>query len=343
MSTSQPKPPTSNTGVITANPQKETEIKIDWLQVTFPVGVSLEFVQALFMGGDWATLERGMYGYRRSVVKGNIRILYDGAKTDMGIHAILSGQGCRELEGYSMVGWQQFLGALLTDGSHITRLDVAIDDYAHILDYATIRKSVADRAITTRYRQFREQISEKLGTAEDIHPGRTMYFGSSKSETMIRIYDKGAEQGEEVERLRVELQTRDEKAMALAREIVEQGPAAIPPIINGLLCFKEKNDGDQQRDRWAAADWWALFLGTMEKVGLTVEPVTRTLEKLITWVAKQVAPSLAVLMCATKGDDDLIFRLIEEGLRRLTKSHRAMILREYQTPEALLALAQAAA
>ncbi len=115
----------------------------------------------------------------------------------MGIHIEASGKGCRELEGDGIViDWSIFLKNIIEAEGKFSRLDVAIDDMTGCLSMPKILTCLNSGLIVSRYKTGRIISGRKLNDAAEL--GSTLYLGSPSSDTMIRIYDKTAESGEEV-------------------------------------------------------------------------------------------------------------------------------------------------
>ena len=307
-------PPYGNTGAQTA--------LIDWLGVTFPEEVTLDSIYK-FIGSDgWAGMERGAMGYRKGLVRGNVRILFDGAE-GMGIHIEASGQGCRELEGDGMVlDWSIFLKNIIEAEGKFSRLDVAIDDRTGCLLMPNILACFNSGLIVSRYKTGRIMSGRKLNDASEL--GNTLYLGSPSSNTIIRIYDKAAENGEEGNHIRVELQTRNDRAYSLGTALAYLGFEEVPGIIRAYLDFKIRSSGSQ-RERWKTQGWWNMFLSGAKKLRLSTAPVVRSVDKSYQWISKQVAPTLAMVLRASGGDLGVFDQLISEGDKRLRPWHKALL------------------
>lgn len=297
---------------------------IDFIQCTFPDGISLQQVKDFLPKADWVELTHGSMGYRRSVSSGDIRLLYDGSK-GMGIHLVVSGNGCRQLEGAGLTDWQEWLNLLIGSGVHFTRFDGAIDDKAGLIDLGQVWKSIQEGSISTHCQTFRQ--IESINTRKG-QPGRTVYIGSTKSEVQMRMYDKAAEQGQAEEEgtwVRVELQTRGKSADTVVRVFIQQGAPVISQVIAGFIQFKEPNTDDSRRDRWQVASWWAEFLRYAEKLSLSVQPMKKTLAEVKEWCMRQVAPTLALMVRAAGGNYGDILELVDNGMERLSRKHLAII------------------
>lgn len=307
-------PPYSDTGAQTA--------LIDWLGVTFPDGTTLAAIYELFDLDGWVTLPKGSMGYRKGLIRGNVRILYDGS-SGMGVHIEASGKGCRELEGDKIVSdWPAFLGVLKNAHGRFSRLDAALDDKSGLLDLDAIASCVDAGEVVSRYK-FSDEFKRKLLQDGSVQ-GRTLYFGSPASDTRVRIYDKAAEQRVAGPWVRVELQSRNDRAELLAAVIVHYGFEEVSGILRGLIDFKVKGT-NSQRERWDTRDWWNTFLNGVKKLRLSTAPAARSIDKSFAWCQRQVAPTLAMIIIAMGGDYEVLEKLVKDGQRRLRPHHKALL------------------
>lgn len=315
-------PPYGNTG---AQPTGS----VDWVGFSFPEGTKVEDVTELLGRGGWVEMAKGWLGYKRGYVRGNVRVLYDGMP-GMGVHVEASGQGCRELEQVGAVNdWRFFLGEVVDLEGKFSRLDIAFDDQAATVEEGRVKlpevvKAIEEGTIVSRYRGWKLEQSGSLKDPEE--QGTTIYFGSAQSDTRIRMYDKAAQLGLLGEHwVRVELQARDGKAHQMARMIATKGVEVVAGVIQGLLDFKVKNEADSNVWRQETVGWWKSFLGAVQRVRLTIRKAQRTAAEAFAWLERQVAPTIAALVEASKGDLRWVGRLARENRWRMKAHHRALI------------------
>jgi len=299
---------------------------VDCLNITFlRPGTTLEEVLSLFGADGWEPLPYGVKRYGKGLVRGPNRIFYDGPER-MGIHVSIPGSGCRDLEARGVVGsnpeaWEKFLGVLLEAGAKPSRLDTAVDDFTGLLSLAVIEAAVRSDNYVSRSDGWHFDESGKKGEASG---GKTANFGKRASQTIIRIYDKKAEQeakGKSVELphwVRVELEKKGNKALQLMRKIAEQGFSAVAASIRSHLEFKEPT-ANAQATRWPIVEWWDTFLCGIEKLTFSTDPITQTIETVYNYVRRQVAPSLG-LIYSLMGSQTLD-ELIAEGCARWKDKH----------------------
>lgn len=131
--------------------------------------------------GAWVE-DSGMFGYEYGAShESGVRVLWS-SDLRMGIHVIFPG---RALSGRDAISIIQKAWAV---GAQFTRIDVCFDDVSDgVTSVAEYAKRYAAGDFEGRARSYRE-ITSSGG-------GHTLYIGSRQSEKMMRIYDKGAEQG----------------------------------------------------------------------------------------------------------------------------------------------------
>ena len=286
-------------------------------------------------GLEWQPRETGAMGYRQALQRGGVTILFDGSE-DMGIHVRVSGDGCRQLEAEGVVtDWRESLSWWLTCGAHVSRLDVAADDRAEsagagVLCFAKMKQAVRDRHYTCRSSRFRFEESGDHNKPGGL--GETIYLGERSSQMFVRIYNKAAEQlqdGGEVafpHWLRVEAEFKKEKAHAMALRIASEGLDAFAGVLRSHLAFREPTE-NEQRARWPVADWWLCFLNHAARAPISLAPLVRTVEETVEWVARQVAPSLAVIVNATGYGWEKLRSLVGYGERRFRSRHLDPLIR----------------
>jgi phage replication initiation protein len=300
----------------------------DWLAITFDGDVDALLPGAKGLG--WVETEHGGYGYKRCRVWGNVRWYYDGTEV-MREHLVITGQGCRELEGAGLVtDWIEFFRRICRSGAHATRLDLAWDDREGVLDMPTIARYLESGHVTCRWRTMDIR---RPGPVGEVAPIQTVYLGSSESETKVRIYDKALEQGLPYGShwIRVELETRHKTAQTFVEVLSGQfgdGLGQAFGYLNNMLQFLEPT-GDTNKSRWPVAVWWAEFIGGMAEAKLSLAPVIRTMDSVFGWLRSQVAPSLALVFAAVGGDRDAfeqtIHELVDNGRARWGPRHLALL------------------
>jgi phage replication initiation protein len=99
-------------------------------------------------------------------------------------------------------------------------------------------------------------------------------------------------------------------------------------IINRYLRFVDK-DEKKRRSDWKMNKQWERFinLGSSRKLTLTTKPEPHTFEKTLSWLARQVAPTLKLAM---KLDDinktSVIKDMIDQA--KLSKRHQKLLMQQ---------------
>lgn len=226
----------------------------------------------------------------------------------MGYCVMMKGSGIRWyasiFKGFNFVGFLRRLVALTKTGLslNVSRIDIAMDDKPQdgksgILDLDTIiRKAELGEYISAS--RTKQTIREIVQFKGDNISGRTIYFGSRKSTSYVRIYDKAAEQGVAGHWIRVEFEFKQETAMRIVNAICMTGddfPAYFAKVSNGYLRFIEMDDCN--KSRCSVSGFWSEFLGTVERSKLSILPYKRkTLTRLLDYMVHSYAPSIYVLM-----------------------------------------------
>jgi phage replication initiation protein len=296
-------------------------MKIDWIEFTLKGSQARLLGELKLYFGEWQELDGGGLGYDRSAkVWQTGRVYWSSVRPDMGVHVRLPPTAMQTVG----VDHLSILKDFMPMGAKVTRLDIAADDTLGQLSLDTIREKVIAGEFVLRARLVNETRTLLGGV------GDTIYFGSRESNTLVRIYDKAAEQSTKGKLflghwIRVEMELKRERAHAAAEFIHEHVDTWREEARGWMLAFLDfKEPGvDENKSRWETCAWWSSFLDYASKVRLFVERVVKTVEDVKYWVNKQVTPSLYVL-AATIGHDEL-FEMVGEASVRLSPRHVEMI------------------
>lgn len=337
-----------NTGVV-EKLKNELRVCIDWIGFTvFGLSDVNEVVEWLgYSMEDFTQLPKGGMGYK-SILQLNgytLQVLYDG-KEDMGIHVNISGSSITEAvrahmvtkkvatpfgDAYDMftTGIIDFLQDIMNI-ANLTRLDLAIDDIgSRFYKLDDLRKlldgEVGTHKVVSKFRSWQEICKKKL-TGEKT--GQTLYLGSRKSDTFLRVYDKRLEQLHKnggdvgIDWIRWELECKKERAEQVARLIVEH--EGLGSVITGVLnnYVRIVNLDDSNISRCSTDTLWAHFVATVDKLRLYVADAERSLEDKISWFKNQVAPTMAGIIVSSLGDMSIIYDYFDTYLQRMSKDMR---------------------
>ena len=269
-----------------------------------------------FLGGEWIVADSRRNGYTKRLCCGGMSLSFQGRR-DMGVSLEVTGEGCQDLEKRTKEkGWRVFLAELLQREARFSRLDVALDDHAGILNLNEIEHCCLAQLVVSHFEKADPKPSIDLKTGHEILTG--FVFGKGGSKTILRIYDKALEAGKVGPHMRVELQTRSTRANALARRIVEDGEKVIAGIIAATVDFKVEGNGmPQYRYRWETQPWWKEFLGEVEKIHLSVPQGERSLERSMKALSHQYGMTMARIV-DVYGPGELL-EIAKKGKVRLEK------------------------
>lgn len=244
---------------------------------------------------------------------------------------------------------------------NITRLDVAIDDIAYdndeyLLDFDTIRQSVLEGELVTRFRHRTIvtggeiqatvdsstpfQIYEK-GSRRSKIKGSTIYLGKREN-THCRFYDKVAESKaheKEIDEnithwMRFELQAKNDNAMAIVTQFVNLPAEEFSPYLSNVLLDMVRfidPEGETLSSnyyRCPVKSWWSKFLGTVQTAKLIhKKPKYNKFVRAVNFIENTCAATLYAL--GKVGGLTLIHGLIKSGSEKHYKSHHRQIEDDY--------------
>lgn len=115
--------------------------------------------------------------------------------------------------------------------------------------------------------------TERLGLGE-AKGEDSVLFGTRSSLILLRIYDKVQERGFKDGRhwIRVELQLKDERALAFIQRTEPIGERWTGVLANYLRFVDEPNGFDTNRWRWPMIDYWARLLDGAAPIRLYEKP-----------------------------------------------------------------------
>lgn len=319
-------PPTCNTGVVT--PLKN-HVSLDWCAFTVLSDFSIFDILGM-PENDFFLAPRSGLGYKKLQILGDIKVFSDGNE-GMGVHVEMSGEGCRQYECINEGKWWLLILEVQKNCGHFTRIDLALDDFEKILSFDNILRKVKSAHVLSRFKSARILTKHDLSDASSL--GKTVYFGSEKSDIQVRCYDKLIQMRNKSPDLipincehwiRFEIQSRDNRSDVIADFILNEKKKNLGELASSILknyiCFVNPNKSDEHRDRWPVCVWWNKFLDNAEKLPIYIEPRKKSYPEVRDWIIRQVAPSLAVLSSDLNGNlDDLtdIVEIVKYGSLRL--------------------------
>lgn len=254
---------------------QDNKFLIDWFSFTSKIDSDNSILEVLGLSHfkDAFQLMYGFHGYKTRLYFDGISIHYCHAKND-GVWVEMSGQGCRNFETYSTTTFEKLFKVVLynqeNEDYHITRLDVAYDDFKKVIPL----KKLADQILKE---QFISKFSSK-SLMPSMHPGYqgiTCDIGSSQSEVKFRVYDKAYERKffKEIEEgftwTRWEIQLRNDRATSFIVQALENGVGNVfKGVIINLFRVVDVNKSDSDKRRWKTSKWFDKFIGNVEKVSV---------------------------------------------------------------------------
>lgn len=169
----------------------------------------------------------GLRGYSRSYAfldENFIRISYHHERLDFGVSIQLTGQGCKFLKSDDFI---RFIQNLRKKNYlyHVTRLDIAYDDFNRVLPLNEMNDSVCnfiDYNTSLSTRILNTSVQQYSGGFNGIRYNNFV-LGTRTSTGRVRLYDKRAEQ--KVEEMdywyRLELELRQDKSHAFVELFVD--------------------------------------------------------------------------------------------------------------------------
>lgn len=321
------------------NPQEPLFILIDYFRVRFPTTDALKVIKNVLKLNPKHMLREdyGKYGYESQYYIGDIFVMCS-VNEQLGVLLELKGRGCRQMEAYLLAqerSWYDFMMDCMTADGKMTRLDLAINDRAGVLDIPRLKaKYKAGECISLFRNQKGYDGTEKCGSDVPKNTGETLYLGSTSSELYMCAYQKNYEQavkkGIELEECeiknRFEIRMKNERAYYAVVDLLTYYDAEHTAfsIINHYVRFLKRNDCLPKRS-WELDEDWAWFIGeNREKIRLTTQPEPYTLERALNWVQRQVAPTIKMLQELDKQNNTTILKDMIKNAE-LKKKHKHLL------------------
>ena len=333
------------------NPDAPMFLLFDYVRIRFPT-LDIQHVirDILKLNVDYMLHEDyGHYKYTEHYYLGDV-FVYTSQDEEKGTLLELKGKGCRQFESYLLAqerSWYDFLMDTLVEGGVMKRLDLAINDRAGILDIPDLTAKCNREECVSLFRSFKSYASGELvkhNEQDKAGMGHTLYIGSLKSEVYFCCYEKNYEQyaklGIPLEEApiknRFEIRLKDERAYYAVRELLTHYDAEQTAfsIINHYIRFVDREPEKRKTD-WKLNDRWAWFIGKdRPPIKLTTDPEPYTLERTLSWISRQVAPTLKMLKKIDAGNSTSYLKEIEDNAK-LTEKHLQIIRQQTADTEEL--------
>jgi phage replication initiation protein len=323
----------------------------------------------------------GQNMYREGRELNGIKIFYQGFRDGMGVNLCMTGKGCRFYESMGLGEWEELIKFIAKNyhpmacmrAMQLTRIDLAYDDFNCVLPLDTVSDYARNGNYVSRchrnkdldgfyekeffgigsYDLGKSKVDLTKGCDEkhftqsdnpaDRNNGHTVYFGTRRSNMMLRFYDKKAEQERTDLKtwVRCELVLRRSCANGFALKFLygilddETGEVVKTDIsrlyfgiLNQYIRFVEPNPGDDNRRRWVTADFWSRFIGNSDEIAVFIKPGgTYTSANLENYVIYNCGTSIASFI-ALYGASSLIHAIDEFKQEKLPNKKQQFVLRE---------------
>lgn len=283
---------------------------VDWLSFTIPK--TEENLSSLWFFGEKSQELKSWNSYDIAYfTNSGVLIAYHSSKSILRIYISLSAK--------ALFSQDHTVGKIIQWGkskdAKFTRIDLAQDDYDGFLNIDQIYLKIKNGELVTRFRNFSVYENHEFSTIESGRigsgeTGKTIYLGNLKtSNTVVRIYDKGAKEKTNYHWIRVEYQLRHESADQYCAknllvddsgEIARRGKKVylldfekrnFPEIANYYLEFldpRKKNGNLTHKRYWNKSEFWAKFLKTQEKESIGLPKYQTGLEDLREWAGRSI-------------------------------------------------------
>ena len=260
--------------------ENHNAIIFDWLSFT-SLSDGVEDLKSMLglSHVQWIDMPHAFNGYLHSIYFNGITICWGvpdfwGKTREADFHkdttyVNMSGSGCRAYETHSTnCDWDSLFELFAScEDYHITRLDVAYDDFVGVLDMNILHAESLqrDHMITTFRRGYWE-----LGIL-NADKEKTVYFGSKHSNLLFRIYDKKEERNRTdlAHWVRWEMQLRDDRACTFVTQYIAHNyniGEVFAGVVYNYIRFVEPEENDTNNRRWGLQDWYKNFIGEAEKI-----------------------------------------------------------------------------
>ena len=246
--------------------ENSNAILVDWLSFTSKIDSTSTLIDMLGLTSSDISWQEtyGFHGYKNRLYFMGISIHYNGFNDDIWLE--MSGEGCRAFETYSDVDWSVIFN-LLTESPeeyHVTRLDIAYDDFEKKIDIQNLAAETFKNNFITKFKDA-EVISKVRSGAITIN------YGSRGSNTFFRCYDKKKERKrEDIEHwIRFEIQLRDDRAIEFLKHLAEGESIGkiFFGVVNNYLRYVIPG-ADTNKQRWKTAPFWKSWLEHVEIISI---------------------------------------------------------------------------
>lgn len=233
----------------------------------------------------------------------------------------IPGKAIQNVEQDNLRSFLELLGGIY--GAEYTRCDIALDDYRKLLDFGRVKDALRSGSLSGA-RTYRI-----LESCTDGVTGETIYAGSTKSDKMVRLYDKSAESKGEFDCHRWEVQFRRFKANYVMQSwfLTPDVPKFLSSVAIGAVDFVDRSSGDKNLARLPRLLWWEEFVFLVgQGVKVPCKKIVSSLQKSANWFFHGGPAKFIVRLEQAKGFQaalDFVVAGMEEAREKFSQSDRA--------------------
>jgi hypothetical protein len=311
-----PSPPPTNRGVIMTDTSIVDGITVRPDYMTGTSKMSLDevknYLSSVLGAVDWVEVSHGGYGYKHIAMSAyGVRIYYTEGRED--ILVWVPGKACEYLGDAGVWATRSYLDLKLT------RLDLAWDRVG-VSPYL-LRDSFKASQYSSRVR------ANSCKWIEDGDGFQTFYIGSGHSLRTLVCYNRRGYN-------RLELRLRDDYAQATAQtmEYLYEEKDRIEfylSLVTGYIDFVDRQV-DTNVSRCPRLDWWADFVGSVDKMRFALEKKVQHAQEFVNNVIGRMSASVATaaqILAAqsSKNPLDVLTELFHIGLRKQKPKHKVLL------------------
>lgn len=266
--------------------------------VSFLSSLDLDLSMFVFEGhgGDF-------YTQRFYCEKYDMYMFNNPSRPEMGVHFKMMGNGCRL---YFLVHTvESFIRAICRDDVSFSRVDLALDDYTgSFYTPRTLADLDSQGLISTRWNRVDPHFPRKAG-GQGKYLEETIYFGSLKNETHLRVYDKYLEEVGRLKKTEEELQadgimswirwelTLQAKSANVFVRLLFDADFDLPKVTIGVLCskFRIVQPDHTRITRCSTDPLWLDFVQCDDAIQISRQRPESDLASCLNWFYKCILPT----------------------------------------------------
>lgn len=246
------------------------------------------------------------YSSTATLADRRVLVAWDGVASAAGTVMVDVTQAA--LDGLGWEGSVALARALMAAGFRASRVDVYCDDRERRASARDVRGAVVAGHFVSH--------AQPGGYREDDATGAaTAYLGSRESERMLRVYDKEPNGADPRTRYELELKGAAARDSLGYLADAQDGRAVVTGLLLAFVDFRARADGERG-DRAPRLAWWAALVRDFAKVRGAVAVTVDSLARRLSWVRRQVAPTLAAIWARPEYGNGWLTEVLSDGLDR---------------------------